>query len=77
MVQGGPENLLLSWRARFGGRAMRGIGEEIFLYSVGGGDGSSSGCTLGSVTTLGSGVGTGFTDGGGRVARLKIWARWI
>ena len=56
---------------------MRGIDEESFLHGVGGGDGSSSGCTLGSVTTLGSGAGTCFTDGGGRVALLKIWARWI
>ena len=56
---------------------MRGIGEESFSHGVGGGDGSFSGCTLRSVTTLGSGAGTCFTDGGGFVALLKIWARWM
>ena len=67
----------MSWCASFVGRAIQGTCEESSSYGVGGGDGSSSGCTLGSVTTLGSGAGTCFTDGGVRVALLKIWARWI
>ena len=51
---------------------MRGIGVESFVHGVGEGDGSSSGCTLGSATTLGSGAGTCFIVGGGFVALLKI-----
>ena len=59
--------------------AIWGRGAESFLHGVGDGegdgDGSSCGCTLGGVTTLGTGAVTCCIVGGGFVDRLKIWAR--